>query len=337
MDPRYNWPPQARHGHPTNAHPNGQYAPSSQPNGYVPNAYNMPYGTQPPPMQSVFSSSQPGQPHPRVVIPPRPGQQQSPAPQQRPPHPQVLVPQRTTDTMPHIQRPYVGQGQMPPQAVHRPPQRAGSGAGVDHRGSQSTQTPMKPAQRPHSFQENTPRSQQRTVSTSAQSQTQHRTPLQPHVSPAHVRTPNPQSRSPSILQASSQVRSHPQVVIKKPPSTQLQTPTRPQHAPARPLPADLMVLILSAADEYIAAARSLGSVAAMTLKPTDLDQYYKLMATAMGCMETVLKKYNQTPRDEAVLRLRYASLLIEETDNTQDIEETLAKGVSLMQQLWRTS
>lgn len=91
-----------------------------------------------------------------------------------------------------------------------------------------------------------------------------------------------------------------------------------------------MVLILSAADEYIAAARSLGSTAAMTLRPADLGQYYKLMATAMGCMETVLKKYNQTPRDEAILRLRYASLLVEETDNTQDIEETLAKGVGAM-------
>ncbi|KAL1602507.1 hypothetical protein SLS60_005923 [Paraconiothyrium brasiliense] len=85
----------------------------------------------------------------------------------------------------------------------------------------------------------------------------------------------------------------------------------------------------SSADEYIAAARSLGSTAAMTLRPADLGQYYKLMATAMGCMETVLKKYNQTPRDEAILRLRYASLLVEETDNTQDIEETLAKGITL--------
>jgi len=90
-----------------------------------------------------------------------------------------------------------------------------------------------------------------------------------------------------------------------------------------------MVLILSAADEYVAAARGMGPATAMTLKPADLDQYYKLMATAMGCMETVLKKYNQTPRDEAILRLRYASLLVEETDNTQEIEETLAKGVRM--------
>lgn len=88
-----------------------------------------------------------------------------------------------------------------------------------------------------------------------------------------------------------------------------------------------MVLLISAADEYIAAARSLGSVAAMTLKAADMDQYYKLMATAMGCMETVLKQYSHTPRDEALLRFRYASLLVEETDNNTEIEEHLAKGV----------
>jgi hypothetical protein len=90
-----------------------------------------------------------------------------------------------------------------------------------------------------------------------------------------------------------------------------------------------MVLVLSAADEYIAAARSLGSVAAMTLKRADLDQYYKWMSTGLGCMEMVLKKYNMAPRDEAMLRFRYASLLVEETDNNQEIEENLARGIAL--------
>ena len=323
MDPRYNWPPQG--------YPNGQYVPSSQPNGYAPNGYSMSYGAQPPPMQPVFASSQPGQGHPRVVIPPRPSQQSPPqtAPQPRYMHPQVHMPQRSPNAMSQPQHPHMRQTQVPSHGGHRSVQRTSSGAAMDHRvrQQQPAQTPTKPAHRSQSFQENTPRSQHRPVDAPIQNQKQHRAPLQPQGTPAHIRTPTAQSRSPSITHTPSQVRSHPQVVIKKPPSTHLQTPTRPQHAPARPLPADLMVLILSAADEYISAARSLGSTAAMTLRPADLDQYYKLMATGMGCMETVLKKYNQTPRDEAILRLRYASLLVEETDNTQDIEETLAKGV----------
>lgn len=66
----------------------------------------------------------------------------------------------------------------------------------------------------------------------------------------------------------------------------------------------------------------------MAQREADLQQYYKLMATGLGCMEAVLKKYNQQPRDEAKLRLGYASLLVEETDNDVEIEEVLSKGVS---------
>jgi hypothetical protein len=95
------------------------------------------------------------------------------------------------------------------------------------------------------------------------------------------------------------------------------------------LPADLSVMLLSAADEYIAEARSLGSSVARQRKSNEVQQYHKLMSTAMGCMDAVLRKYNMQPRDEAKLRLRYASLLIEETENTTEIEEILSKGVSL--------
>jgi hypothetical protein len=49
----------------------------------------------------------------------------------------------------------------------------------------------------------------------------------------------------------------------------------------------------------------------------------------MGCMDAVLKKFNMLPRDEAKLRLRYATLLVEETDNTTEIDEVLSKGVGL--------
>ena len=86
-------------------------------------------------------------------------------------------------------------------------------------------------------------------------------------------------------------------------------------------------MLLSAADEYVAAARSLGPIIASTGREVDMQQHHKLMATAMGCMDAVLKKFNMLPRDEAKLRLRYASLLVEETDNTTEIDEVLSKGV----------
>jgi hypothetical protein len=73
----------------------------------------------------------------------------------------------------------------------------------------------------------------------------------------------------------------------------------------------------------------MGSVAALPQREADLKHYYKLVSTGLGCMETVLKSFNQTPRDEAKLRLRYASLLIEETENNVEIEEALTKGIAL--------
>jgi hypothetical protein len=88
-------------------------------------------------------------------------------------------------------------------------------------------------------------------------------------------------------------------------------------------------MLLSAADEYVAAARGMSSVIAQHRRNADVQQYYKLISTAMGCMDAVLRKYNMQPRDEAKLRLRYASLLIEETDNTTEVDEILSKGISL--------
>jgi hypothetical protein len=113
------------------------------------------------------------------------------------------------------------------------------------------------------------------------------------------------------------------------------TPTkRAPPPPQRALPAELSDLLLSAADEYVAAARGMGSLFVRERKEVDVRQYYKLMSTAMGCMDTVLRDFNMPPRDEAKLRLRYAALMIEETDIAEAdissrIEEILSKQIAL--------
>jgi hypothetical protein len=341
MDPRYNWPPQGPPAH----HMNGQYAPPPQQNGHHPNGYAMAYPQQLPPMFQGFPQSQLAPGGPRLMNPPqRIGQQYSPPSmdmraQQTPrqAQPQVVISSRTPNGISPTQNPRIRQVQVQ-VPVPRTINRASSGGMVERdaaRGQmrpspgQSSQTPVsKSIQRSQSFQENSPRPQYRPQGTPAQNHNQHRTPLKPQGAPSYTLTPSSQHRSSSIQSSSSQVRSHPQVVIRKT-SSQLQTPTRPQHVPPKPLPADLMVLTLSIVDEYITAARSMGSLAAMTVEKADLGQYYKLMATALGYMESVLHKYNHTPRDEATLRLRYASLLVEETDNNTEIEETLSKGIAL--------
>jgi hypothetical protein len=88
-------------------------------------------------------------------------------------------------------------------------------------------------------------------------------------------------------------------------------------------------MLLSAADEYVAAARGMSARVVQTQREADVEQYQKLMATGLGCMDTVLRDFNLLPRDEAKLRLRYASLLVEETENTAEIDEVLAKQISL--------
>lgn len=79
------------------------------------------------------------------------------------------------------------------------------------------------------------------------------------------------------------------------------------------------------------AAYGMGPVAAISQREADLERYYKLIATSLGCMESVLKNYKIHPRSEAALRLKYASLLVEETDNSVEIEGVLSKGVALCQ------
>ena len=54
-------------------------------------------------------------------------------------------------------------------------------------------------------------------------------------------------------------------------------------------PVSYQLLLLSLAEEYIAAAHGMCSTAALAQRPKDLGKYYKLMATGLGCMESVLK------------------------------------------------
>lgn len=88
-------------------------------------------------------------------------------------------------------------------------------------------------------------------------------------------------------------------------------------------------MLLSAADEYIAAARSMTAMVLRYRREADIYQRHKLMATGLGCMDTVLRDFNLLPRDEAKLRLTYASLLIAETDNPTDIDDILSKQIAL--------
>ncbi|KAJ5674793.1 uncharacterized protein N7477_004727 [Penicillium maclennaniae] len=94
-------------------------------------------------------------------------------------------------------------------------------------------------------------------------------------------------------------------------------------------PVDYQVLLLSLADEYLNAAHSHGTTMALAIRYDDIDEYYKLVATGLGCLEAVLKNWRLQPRKEALVRLRYARTLFEETENDLEAETALSKGIDL--------
>lgn len=58
-------------------------------------------------------------------------------------------------------------------------------------------------------------------------------------------------------------------------------------------------------------------------------QYQKIMATGLSCLEATLQTGRLTPRQEAKVRLKYAAILYEETDNIMEAETALSAGISL--------
>lgn len=92
---------------------------------------------------------------------------------------------------------------------------------------------------------------------------------------------------------------------------------------------DHPLLLLSLAEENLAAAR--GQAYSRTLKDrsSNMRQYYKLLATGLACLETVLKRFKVQPQVEASVRLRYASVLYEETENMLEAEQCLSEGIKL--------
>ena len=102
-------------------------------------------------------------------------------------------------------------------------------------------------------------------------------------------------------------------------------PPTPYQTP----PLDYQLLLLSLAEEYFAAAYGYGSMVDIARRETEIRSYYKMMATGLGCLEAVLKHFKMQPEREAMVRLRYATILFEETENTMEAEETLNKGIVL--------
>ena len=88
-------------------------------------------------------------------------------------------------------------------------------------------------------------------------------------------------------------------------------------------------LLMSVAEEFFDAAHELAPSVAASMTPENVDAYQKLIATGLSCLETALKNVKLGPRIEANIRLRYAGVLYEETENYMEAETALSKGIAL--------
>ena len=105
--------------------------------------------------------------------------------------------------------------------------------------------------------------------------------------------------------------------------TSSQMPPTPTPQPR----AEHQPVLLALADEYIHAAYGMSSTVD---SDEQRDVYLRLVSMGMACLQSLLDNYRQTDaRREARIRLRLATLMVDETDNDEQIEEIVSKGVSL--------
>lgn len=83
---------------------------------------------------------------------------------------------------------------------------------------------------------------------------------------------------------------------------------------------DYPILLLTLAEEYLTAARKLEFRS---------REYYCLVATALGCLETTLKNFKLPALREAQISLQYAQLVYEETSDVEDVCVVLSRTIDL--------
>ncbi|TAQ85061.1 hypothetical protein B7494_g6616 [Chlorociboria aeruginascens] len=132
-------------------------------------------------------------------------------------------------------------------------------------------------------------------------------------SPAQYPHPTPQRQRPQVQQHIPTARAPPQMTQEQPNNSEIDRP----------------MLLVSLAEEYFDAAHVLGPSAATAMTVENVEKYQKLIAMGLGCLDTALKNIRLSPRLEANIRLRYAGVLYEETDNFMEAETALSKGITL--------
>ncbi|KAI1328812.1 hypothetical protein F5Y16DRAFT_368034 [Xylariaceae sp. FL0255] len=92
---------------------------------------------------------------------------------------------------------------------------------------------------------------------------------------------------------------------------------------------DTNSLLICVAEDLFSKAQEGQNEISASVDEQRLYEYQKMVATGLGCLEVVLKSNKLAPRLEALVRLRYASILCAETNNVMEAETALTKGITL--------
>ncbi|KAI1805466.1 cohesin loading factor-domain-containing protein [Daldinia bambusicola] len=343
----YNAPPQPppqpqpqQHPQPQQQQQQQQQNVNYQFHSYDPSHDQRPTGIPPSPQNGVNLHSMP---HPaQHTTPQRQYVQQQPEWQHMPPPMSMPMPSPSYQTSQPQMTPMTP---IQPQSMHHPQHQ--------HQHQQQQQQQQQPQfqyqfQQPFSPQQHQqppppppPQQQQQ----QQQYQQQYQTPVHRHVSsPVTIQSPqlptqfvpHPGNRHMSMAaaridQRASPIAASPRLgthsIARSPSVGSVRSPAPtpgllPHHA-------DSNSLLICIAEEYFSKARESTVSMAGNIDAQSLNEYQKLVATGLGCLEAVLESPKLQSRLEARIRFRYASILIEETNNVMEAETALTKGIAL--------
>ncbi|EFY88055.1 75k gamma secalin [Metarhizium acridum CQMa 102] len=125
------------------------------------------------------------------------------------------------------------------------------------------------------------------------------------------------------------IKSSPHSSVTNSPALSTKSPSITKRSPAPKPRVNTIPIMVAIAEECLEKARSSVHDVAMSLDPERVDEYQKLIATSLSCLEAVMQNNKLAPREEARLRMRYAAILHEDAENLMEAETALGKGISL--------
>ncbi|GKU02989.1 unnamed protein product [Fusarium langsethiae] len=162
-------------------------------------------------------------------------------------------------------------------------------------------------------------------------------PPQPQPQPRRQSTPqqHPPQQQPAQVQpqmTTPRIKPSPLSSVANSPAISARSPSITKKSPAttpKARPVDTVHVMVAVAEECFDKARNSVHDVAMSMNSTRIDEYQKLISTGLACLEACLQSNRLSPRQEAKMRLRYATILLEETENSMEAETAITKGISL--------